>query len=440
MIQILTVGGYNEVGKNMTAVRYGDETVIFDMGLHLEKFIEYKGDEEAYKLSSEELMEIGAVPEDSVLQNDNVIAIVPTHAHLDHVGAIPFLAKKYDAPIIATPYTAEIIESLMLNYGKKMKNRIIRMKAGSKYLLSENLVLEFVNMTHSTLNTVTAALHTPEGTVVYANDFKLDNAPSMGKKPDYAAIERIRSEGVKCLIMDSTYSRLKERTPSESVAKKMLQDVLLETDTKGKAVIVTTFSSHIARLKTIVECGRKMGREVVFLGRSLARYVEAARNIGMAKFSEGIEIARFGKQIGRKLKKISRQKDKYLLVVTGHQGEPEATLAKMANGTYEFDFESGDIVVFSCKIIPNTLNRINREKLEEQLERHKVRIFRDVHVSGHGAREDQRELMRLFSPEHIVPSHGNIDMRTGLAELAKEEGYESERIHLSSDGEGIIID
>lgn len=442
MIEIITIGGYTHIGGNMTAVKYGDEIVIFDMGIYLESFIEYKGDKEVYQLPDDEMQKMGAIPNDSILDDmrSMVKAIVPTHAHLDHVGGIPFLSNHYDCPIIATPYTAEVLDSLADNYGKNMENRCVRLMSGSTYTISDNLSLEFVQMTHSTPQSTMAALHTPEGVVIYANDFKLDEHPSLGKKPDYGRLGELSKEGVKCLILDSTYAPLDKHTPSESVAQEKLSDVLLKEDTKGKAVIVSTFSSHLARLKAIIEIGKKMKRKVVFLGRSLARYIEAGEAIGLIKFTDDIELVKYGKQIRKKLQHIGENKEEYLLVVTGHQGEPDATLAKMANGLYEFPWSPSDIVVFSCTVIPSPLNKENRDKLERTLEKHKVTMFKDIHVSGHGAAKDHKELLEIVKPEHLVPSHGNVKMRTALSAVAEKLGYiPNKTIHLPTDGDSVIL-
>ena len=267
-IQICTIGGYDDVGRNATAVNVDGEVVIFDMGLHLEQYIKLTEDEDVINVSNTQLMRSGAVPNISFIKNwdKNVKAIIPTHAHLDHIGAIPFLAGNYPVPIICTPFTAAVIQSIVKDEKIDFRNKINPMPAGSKMQITKNLTLEFVNVTHSTPQTVIAALHTPYGIVMYANDFKFDSSPTLGKKPDYDKLKQLGQKGVICLIVESTYAQEAIRMPSESIAQDMLRDVLLNVDSKGKAVIVTTFSSHIARLKSIIDCGKKMKRKVVFLG------------------------------------------------------------------------------------------------------------------------------------------------------------------------------
>ncbi len=443
MIEICAVGGYDEIGKNMTAVKVDDEVVILDMGIFLDSYIRYTEDEDIHDISANQLLKVGAIPDDSVIKEwkSKVKAIIPTHAHLDHVGALIFLSNKYDADVLCTPFTSEVIKALSIDEKIKLKNKIKVLNANSIYYISDNLKIEFINMTHSTLQTVMVALHTKYGILVYANDFKFDDNPIIGKKPNYKKLEELGKKGVVALIVDSTRAKEAAKTPSESVAKEMLRDVMLGTDNKGKAVIVTTFSSHLARLKSIIDFGRKMNRKIVFLGRSLAKYVGAGENIKMINFSKNIEIVKYGSKIKKKLKEIERKgKDKYLLVVTGHQGEPKATLAKMAKKTLPFKFHPEDSIIFSCNVIPSDVNIKNREILEEMLRGYGVRIFKGIHVSGHASREDLRDLINLVKPEHIIPAHGERDMIRALVELATEKGYKlDETVHIMHDGSKLKI-
>jgi ribonuclease J len=216
---------------------------------------------------------------------------------------------------------------------------------------------------------------------------------------------------------------------------------MLGVNAEGKGMIVTTFSSHLARLKSIVELGKKLNRRIVFLGRSLSRYVIAGQNLNIIDFKQEAKLIRHKDKIETLLKKINKEgKDKYLLVVTGHQGEPKAVLSKMARGEIDFKFNSGDVVIFSCSVIPVELNRDNRERLERELKSKGVRIFTDIHVSGHASREDHRDLIELLNPGHIIPSHSGHEKAEHLAELAVELGYEiNKNIHLMEDGKRISL-
>jgi len=323
----------------------------------------------------------------------------------------------------------------------KLKNELKALNVNSVYRVSDNIKIEFINMTHSIPQTVMIAIHTKYGIVIYANDFKFDNHPVIGKKPDYSKLKELGGKGVLCLIVDSTRANQAIKTPSEIVAKEMLRDVMLGVNSKGKAVIVTTFSSHIARLKSIIEFGKKMQRKIIFLGRSLAKYVEAAENIDLVQFSKDVEIVKYGNQIKKKLKEIMKKgKDKYLLVVTGHQGERKATLSKMVNQDLPFKFNPEDHIIFSCTVIPSETNIENRQRLEGELEEYGVRIFKDIHTSGHASREDLRDLINSVKPKHIIPAHGEKEMKESLAGLCVEKGYErGDTVHILKNGEKIEI-
>jgi len=214
---------------------------------------------------------------------------------------------------------------------------------------------------------------------------------------------------------------------------------MLGVDSRNRAVIVTTFASHLARLKSIIEFGKKMNRKIIFLGRSLAKYTQAGENVDIVNFSKEVEIVKFGKHIKKKIKEIEKNgKEKYLLVVTGHQGEPKSTLSKIVNGEVPFKFSSEDHVIFSCTVIPSEVNIKNRAELEKRLREHGVRIFRDIHASGHASREDLRDLLNLVKPKHIIPAHGEKDMKEALVDLAVEKGYKKGKtVHIVHDGDKV---
>lgn len=439
-VELCTVSGYDEIGKNMNAVRVDDDVIIMDMGLQLDHYIRTVGDEDASQISAKELIKAKAIPDDSVIKDwkKNVKAIILTHAHLDHIGAVPYLASKYNCPIFGTPYTIEVLKAICKDNRFNLKNPIKMLNKNTKYKISDKITIEFVNVTHSIPQTIIIAINTPEGKILYANDYKLDMFPTLGTK---TPPERFKKLGkVLALIVDSLYAKEAIKTPSESVAKTMLKDVMIGVSSEGKAVIVTTFASHIARLKAIVEYGKHMKRKIVFLGRSLGKYVGACEKINLVNFSKDVEIVKYGKQIQRRFKEIMKDEHKYLLVVTGHQGEPRAVLTRLANDMFDFHIEPGDHVIFSCKVIPSPINQANRAALEAKLIEKGARLFKDIHVSGHGAREDHREIIEFTRPRHIIPTHGNLEMRSALIELASEMGYELEKdCHLMKDGKRIKL-
>ncbi|MBU1322087.1 MAG: MBL fold metallo-hydrolase, partial [Nanoarchaeota archaeon] len=426
-LQIIPVGGYSEIGRNCTLVKVDDEAVILDMGLHMDNYIAYTDDlEELHSekdMTAKTMIRAQAVPNINQIHDlwPKVKAICITHAHLDHLGAVPFLSNKFKADIHCTRYTAEVLSAILKDDEINLRNNIVMHPVNSKFKISKKITIEFINMTHSIPQTVIIAVHTPYGTVVYANDFKLDNAPTLGEKPNYKGLQKIGEDNVKVLILDSLYAGTPMKTPSESIAKEMLKDVLLGVNSEGKAVIVTTFSSHIARLKSIFELSIKLKRQIVFIGRSLSKYITAAERAGIIDFSKKAEFVRYGNKVKKFFGKIKKP-EKYLFVVTGHQGEPRAILPRMLS-EHLYDFKEEDHVIFSCSIIPVEANIRNRDKLDNELKRKKVRLFTGVHVSGHAFREDQRDLIKLLKPEYIIPTHADVKRLEAMKELALQMGY-----------------
>jgi ribonuclease J len=425
MIELFTIGGYNEIGKNCTAVKIDNEVIILDLGLHLEKYIRYTEDEDIKKISTSELVKAGALPDLKIIENwiKYVVAIVPTHAHLDHIGGIPYLSDEFNAPIIATPFTGAVIKAILEDERMSLKNPIKIININSKFRISDNIEIEFVNITHSTPHTAMVVLHTKYGSIIYANDFKIDNFPTLGLKPNFDRLKEIASKGIIALIIDSLYADTTGKTPSEEVAKTMLKDVLLSTNSDEKSIIVTTFSSHIARIKSIVEISKQMNRKVLFLGRSLSKYITAAEECGIINLSDQVEIVKYSSQVKKRIKKLNNEKKDFIVVCTGHQGEKQAVLSKIARDELNFKFIKGDIVIFSCTVIPTNINKLNREELESELNKKGIRIFKDIHVSGHGSREDMRDIIELLKPKYLIPAHSDLKRETDLAQLASEMGY-----------------
>lgn len=437
VIKVIAVGGYSEVGRNMTALQIEDEIVILDMGVYLPAVIDVEEEIENYSIS--DLRRIKAIPDDTIIENlrKEVKAIILGHSHLDHIAALPYLISRYKCPIIGTPYTMNVLKKIVKDKGKKLRNRVVNLNVGSVHRINDNLSVEFINITHSTAQCAMAVIHTKYGNVVYCLDYKLDNTPTLGRKPDYDAIKKLKN--VKCLILDSLDSKIDGKTPSEMVAKEMLQDVLLNVDNKGKAVIVTMFSSHIARLKSTVECANKLGRKVVFLGRSLNRYVQAAREAKVVNFNH-VDIIAYRGKIAAKLKEISINPSKYLVVCTGNQGEKNSVLNRIAHDELSFKFRKGDHVIFSCRTIPVERNIKDRERLEKKLKDRGVRIFKDIHASGHPHSQDNLELIKMVGAEHVIPAHGDYEVVKPGAEVAVGLGYKmGETVHILRNGDILEI-
>ena len=439
MVKVHTVGGYSEVGKNMTVVELEDDAFIFDIGFFLPAIINM---EERDKVMTERrLRNADAVPNDSVINKirSKVCAQFIAHAHLDHVGAIPYMSDKYNAPIYGTPFTCEVLNSLLLDNDVVLKNKVYSVKPNTSFFVKgkkRKYKVDFINITHSTAQCVLVAIHTPNGVILYGNDFKMDDTPVFGLKPNYKRLREIAKEGVLCFVVDSLYSGSEKKTPSEKIARELLKEVLLTIQNKNAGMIVTTFSSHIARLKSIVEFGKRLDREVVFLGRSLDKYSTAAKNAGIAPFLNDIRISKYRKQVEKMFSKIERNRRKYLAVCTGHQGEPGSILERLSRKELPFKLNPSDNLVFSSSVIPTEVNREQFAKMETRLKKYKPRIFRDAHVSGHPAREDLRDIISIVKPRHILPSHGGIDKTAPMGDLAEELGYKlNKSCHLMKDGD-----
>jgi len=437
-MKIHTVGGFNEVGKNMTVVETADDAFIFDCGLFLPPIVKLEEREKA--MNEKTLRTIGAIPHDYYLDTkklrDKVRAIIPSHAHLDHIGALPYLAHRYKAEIIGTPYTIEVLKTLYEDNNIPLKNKLVSVHPNASYYVQgkhKKYQIDFVNITHSTLQTAMIALHTDEGIFIYANDFKFDNNPILGKEPNYELLNKLAKEGVKAMVVDALYSSDERKTASEKIARGLLEDTMLTTRNEKSAVLVTTFSSHIARLKSIVDFSKRLNRQPVFVGRSLNKYVTAAMRVNLCPFAREIKIAKYRNQVEKMLKRINKDRTNYIIVSTGHQAEPGSVLDRISKGQLPFSFNPDDHVIFSSSVIPAEVNIQNRKVLEEKLKKKGVRIFNNVHVSGHPGREDLRDFVNMMHAEHIIPAHGGHDKTEPMIELCHELGYKKDKtVHLMS--------
>lgn len=432
-MRIYTVGGYNKVGKNMTVIESGDEMVILDMGFDMEAVS--SEDEPVEEWSTREAMEAGVIPNDKQIydRREKVKAIVIGHGHLDHVGAAPKIAGAYDCPILATPYTMKVLARRADEDSKQIKNKRITLQAGEKHWVSDRMEVEFIHVTHSIPDSVLTAVHTPEGTVLYCLDFRLDDAPQLGMPTDYERLRELGGQNVRLLIGDSTRVMEPGGGESETQVKEELQQALDDAYHANKGVIVTTFSSHIERIRSILAVNQNR-RKVAFLGRSLKEYTKAAEELGWMNLSAISVVSRF-EETNDLLRQIEGEREEWLIVCTGNQGEPRSALTRIAAGDYEFGVHAGDHIIFSSSVIPTPRNRRDRVVLEEQLNGYGATLKKDIHASGHAKREDNRRMLQLVKPQNVLPAHGSLMMKASFAELAREEGYTlNENLFLCEDG------
>ena len=439
-IEIATIGGYEEVGRQMTAVRAGDDVVVFDMGLNLSQVLIHDN-VETERMHSLDLIDMGAIPDDRVMSDleGDVQAIVPTHGHLDHIGAISKLAHRYNAPVIATPFTIELVKQQIQGEEKfGVENDLVKMEAGESTEIGNGLELEFVNVTHSIIDAINPVLHTPEGSIVYGLDKRMDHSPVIGDPIDLDRFRQIAREdnGVLCYIEDCTNAGKKGKTPSESVARAHLKDVIYSMEDYDGGIVATTFSSHIARVKSLVEFTRDIGRTPVLLGRSMEKYSGTAERLDFVDFPGDMGMFGHRKSVDRTFKRIMNEgKEDYLPIVTGHQGEPRAMLTRMARGETPYELDEGDKVVFSARVIPEPTNEGQRYQAEKLLGMQGARVYDDIHVSGHMNQEGLYQMLDLLQPQHVIPAHQTMKGYADYVSLAENKGYELGRdLHVSRNG------
>ncbi len=441
MVKIHTVGGFSEVGKNMVVVELEEDAFVFDQGFFLPAIVSMQ--ERDKVLTERRLKNVKAIADDSTIKKiaHKVRAQFISHAHLDHVGGVPFQSDKYKAPIYGTPFTMQVLDSLLADNDISLKNKKYSIKPNTTFNVqgkNQKYKVDFINITHSTAQSLMIAIHTPKGAIIYAPDFKLDDTPIFGLKSNYKRLREISKEGVLAFICDALYSSSEGKTPSEKIARALLEETLTTIQNRNAGMIVTTFSSHIARLKSIVEFGKKLNREVIFLGRSLDKYSTAAKNAGIAPFLNTVRIAKYRRQVERTLKQVEKRRKDYLVVCTGHQGEPGAILERLSRHQLPFKLNKDDNIVFSSSVIPTQVNQDQFAKMEARLKKSKPRIFRDVHVSGHPRKEDLRDIMQIVNPQHVIPAHAGLDKTRPMADLVEEMGYKlGKQCHLMEDG-GIL--
>ncbi len=446
-IEIATIGGYEAVGRQMTAVRAGDDVVIFDMGLNLSQVLIHDN-VETERMHSLDLIDMGAIPDDRVMSDleGDVRAIVPTHGHLDHIGAISKLAHRYNAPIVASPFTIELVKQQVEGESKfDVQNDLVKMEAGGTMAADDagTVELEFVNVTHSIIDAINPVLHTPEGSIVYGLDKRIDHNPVIGDPIDMERFREISREdnGVLCYIEDCTNAGSKGRTPSESLARTHLKDVLSSVEDYDGGIIATTFSSHIARVSSLVEFARDIGRQPVLLGRSMETYSGTAERLDFVDFPEDLGMYGHRKSVDRTFKRIMNEgKENFLPIVTGHQGEPRAMLTRMSRGETPYEFDAGDKVIFSARIIPEPTNEGQRYQVEKLLGMQGARVYDDVHVSGHLREEGHYQMLDALQPRHVIPAHQSMEGFAPYVDLCENQGYAVGRdLHVTRNGNMIQL-
>ena len=396
------LGGSGEIGANMNLYAYGKENdhkwIIVDMGV---------------SFADDSIPGVDLIMPDPgfiIDKKDDLLGIVLTHAHEDHIGAVAHIWPKLKCKIYATPFTA----TLLIEKFKEKKIdivshlNIVALNSKIKLGLFE---IDFVTLTHSILEPNGLCIKTPLGTILHTGDWKIDPNPLIGGSIDEAKLKKIGDNGVSAMICDSTNIFSPGRAGSESEVRDSLLRIM---ELKTKRLLVTSFASNVARMESIFYCAKKTGRNICLVGRSMQRIYKAAKKCGYLKgLINPIEP--------REAKKI--EKNKILYLATGSQGEPMGAMTRIVNGVHpEVFLESGDCVIFSSKIIPGNEKKLYQ--LQNLIVKNKIEIITEenafVHVSGHPNRDDLKDMYKWVKPKCVIPVHGEHRHMVEHVSFAKE--------------------
>lgn len=394
------LGGSNEVGMNLNLYHFGGKWLMVDCGIGF---------------AGEWLPGIDVVvPDVSFIaeRKKDLVGLVVTHAHEDHVGAIPWVWREFECPIYTTPFTAAFLRHKINEMGPGPKPKIIEMKPGSKTDIAP-FGIELVQLTHSIPEMQAVAITTPKGVVMHTGDWKFDPEPLVGPVSDYEGLRRFGDAKVLAMVCDSTNVFVEGESGSEGEVRDHLISAIKNCKQR---VVVSTFASNFARVKTIIEAAEQTGRVVALAGRSLARVVEAARESGY--LSSKVEMLS-----DRDIMNIPRPDA--LIIATGCQGEPRAALTRIARGDHPaIRLSPGDTVIFSSRKIPGNEQRINYVNNQLIAKRVEVVTEKDhfIHVSGHPARGELKRMYELVRPQIAVPTHGEPRHLHEHCKFAREMG------------------
>lgn len=415
-VYVIPLGGIEEIGKNMTAFQYKDEIIIVDAGLTFPE--------------DEHLGIDVIIPDFSYLESnrDKVKALLLTHGHEDHIGAIPYLYQKLgseDIPMYGGRLTLELAKAKFEKRDAKLpKEKII--KGRSILKISKYFTVEFISVTHSIADCYAICIKTPAATILHTGDFKVDLTPVDGEGFDFGRLAQLGEEGVDLLLSDSTNAQIPGFTPSERTVGESLKDEFSKA--QGR-IILAAFASHVHRLQQIIYIAENYGRKIAIDGRSMVKIFEICSNLGYLKIPKGIMV---------EIDKVETlPANQVLILCTGTQGEPLAALSRIANGSHKYiSLREGDTVVISATPIPGN-EKAAYKNINQLMKRHANVVFEKgvgIHVSGHGCQEEQKLMLNLIKPKFFMPVHGEYVMLKKHKELAEAVGIPSENIILAENG------
>lgn len=413
---VIPLGGLEEVGKNMTAFQYKDEIVVVDAGLTFPE--------------DEHLGIDVIIPDFAYLEaNRNKIkALLLTHGHEDHIGAVPYFYQKLgteNIPMYGGKLTLALAKAKFEKKDAKLpKEKVI---TGRNILkISKYFTVEFISVTHSIADCYAICIKTPAATILHSGDFKVDLTPVNGEGFDFGRLAQLGEEGIDLLLSDSTNAQIPGFTPSERTVGESLKDEFSKA--KGR-IILAAFASHVHRLQQIVNIAHSHGRKIAIDGRSMIKIFEICSNLGYLKLPKDIMID---------IEKVeTHPANKVLILCTGTQGEPLAALSRIANGTHKhITLRQGDTVVISATPIPGN-EKAATKNINQLMKRDANVVFEKgvgIHVSGHGCQEEQKLMINLVKPKFFMPVHGEYAMIKKHKELAVAVGVEEKNILLVENG------
>jgi len=420
-IEIIPLGGIGEFGMNCMGIRYGDEMIVIDAGMGFPEETPYGVDI--------------SIPNFDFLEEyrDDLTAIILTHGHEDHIGALAWILKKFNLPVYSSRFTLALAEKRLDEF--KMLDDVLMHEVEAGQTIDIGVFkIEFIHASHSLVECFSLAIHTPTGTIIHTGDYKIDDTPVIGRPYDLRHLGRLGDEGVLALLCDSTNSTVPGRTPSEMAVIPAFEDIFEETEGR---LFVATFSSSIHRLQIVFDVAHKYGRKVCVVGRSMQKNVEIASDLGLLDIPHDTMIDLGGSR--------ALDDDEICYLVTGSQGEMRAALWNMATATFKgMEIEKGDTVVLSARIIPG--NEKNISRLIGHLYKRGANIIEEkrrlIHVSGHASQEDIKIMVETARPRFVVPIHGEYRMLFRQKEFIKHHvgSYEDEDIILIENGNILELD
>ncbi len=417
-IRITPLGGLGEIGGNITVFETEKEAILVDVGMSFP-------DEEMHGVDI-------LVPDFSYIREikDKIVAIIITHAHEDHIGAVPYLFREMQFPIYATPLPLAMIGNKFdehhLKEFKKYFNPIVKRQV---YKIGNDFKIEWMHMTHSIIDSSSLAITTDAGTIIHTGDFKIDYTPVDGYTADLHRLAHYGEKGVLCLLSDSTNSHNPAPTPSELSVAPALDRVFSKAEGR---VILSTFSSNIHRVYQAIQYGIKYGRKVCVIGRSMERNIEVAMQYDYIRFPRNAFID---------ADEVAHMNDKDVLIITtGSQGEANSALFRMSIGEHRhIKIKPTDLIILSSRAIPGNEGSISQMLNYLQKCGAKVAMDKDLHVSGHASMEEQKLMLRLVNPKFFLPVHGEYNHVMKHKETAMLCGVPERNILLMTDGEQIEI-